>query len=89
MPVGPFAIAELRALALALAAATIACAGSAGAQDYPSRPVRFIVGFAPGGTADFTARLIADRMQGTLGQVVIVESAPINSDPYLGTVQKS
>jgi tripartite-type tricarboxylate transporter receptor subunit TctC len=63
-------------LALALVTATIAFAGSAGAQDYPSRPVRFIVGFAPGGTADFTARLIADRMQGTLGQAVIVENRP-------------
>ncbi len=45
------------------------------AQDYPSRPVRFIVAFAPGGTVDFTARMIADKMRKTFGEV-IVENKP-------------
>jgi len=39
------------------------------------RPVRFIVAFAPGGTADFTARMIADKMRSTFGEV-IVENKP-------------
>jgi tripartite-type tricarboxylate transporter receptor subunit TctC len=46
------------------------------AQDYPSRPVRLIVAFTAGGTADQTARLIADKMQSTLGETVAVENKP-------------
>jgi tripartite-type tricarboxylate transporter receptor subunit TctC len=45
-------------------------------QDYPSRPVRLIVAFTAGGTADRTARLIADKMQSTLGESVAVENKP-------------
>src|ERR1700675_2128 len=64
----------LRIAALAIAAA--AFSGIASAQDYPNRPVRLIVAFAPGGTADFTARIIADRVQTILGQPVAVENKP-------------
>jgi tripartite-type tricarboxylate transporter receptor subunit TctC len=46
------------------------------ADDYPSRPVRLIVAFTPGGTADLTARLIADKMHDTLGETVAVENKP-------------
>jgi tripartite-type tricarboxylate transporter receptor subunit TctC len=46
------------------------------AQDYPSRPVRLIVAFTAGGTADLTARLIADKMGSTLGETVAVENKP-------------
>jgi tripartite-type tricarboxylate transporter receptor subunit TctC len=49
---------------------------SARADDYPSRPVRLIVAFTPGGTADLTARLIADKMHDTLGETVAVENKP-------------
>jgi tripartite-type tricarboxylate transporter receptor subunit TctC len=49
---------------------------SARADDYPSRPVRLIVAFTPGGTADLTARLIADKMHETLGETVAVENKP-------------
>lgn len=48
---------------------------TASAQTYPSRPVRLIVAFAPGGTTDLTARLIADKMRSTFGEVV-VENKP-------------
>jgi tripartite-type tricarboxylate transporter receptor subunit TctC len=49
---------------------------SAHAQDYPTRPVRLIVAFTAGGTADRTARLIAAKMESTLGAAVAVENKP-------------
>jgi tripartite-type tricarboxylate transporter receptor subunit TctC len=54
----------------ALAAANAA----AQERDYPNRPIRLVVGFSPGGTTDFMARLLADRLRGPLGQSVIVEN---------------
>ena len=44
------------------------------AQDYPSRPIRFIVGFVPGGVADLLARGLAQKMTGALGQQVVVDN---------------
>jgi tripartite-type tricarboxylate transporter receptor subunit TctC len=61
---------------LAFAALALLLAGNANAEDYPARPVRLIVGFAPGGSTDVTARLIADKMHDTLGAVVAVENKP-------------
>jgi tripartite-type tricarboxylate transporter receptor subunit TctC len=48
----------------------------AGAQDYPNRPIRMVVAFAPGGATDFMARLIADKAKGPLGQNIVVENKP-------------
>jgi tripartite-type tricarboxylate transporter receptor subunit TctC len=49
---------------------------AASAQDYPSRPITFIVPLAPGGGADTLARILADRMKTTLGQPIVVENIP-------------
>lgn len=46
------------------------------AQDYPTRPIRFVVPAAAGGPTEITTRLIADKMSATLGQPVIVEARP-------------
>jgi tripartite-type tricarboxylate transporter receptor subunit TctC len=52
-------------------AATAAAEG-----DYPSRPVRIVVGFGPGSAADLTARVVALRLSRTMGQQFIVENKP-------------
>ena len=44
------------------------------AQDYPSRPVRIIIGYAPGGLGDLLARMLAEKLTPRLGQPVIVEN---------------
>ncbi len=43
---------------------------------YPNRPIRLIVAFTAGGTTDYVARLVADRIKGPLGQSVVVENKP-------------
>ena len=48
--------------------------GNALAQAYPSKPIRFIVSFPPGGSADLMVRAIAPRMGDQLGQPVVVEN---------------
>ena len=53
----------------------VACS-AAWAQQWPTRPVRVLVGFAPGGTADVSARMTADLVSKELGQQVIVENRP-------------
>jgi len=61
-------------LVLLLLAAAVAPASAQ--SDYPSRPIRLVVGFAAGGGNDIFARLVADKASQTLGQTVIVENKP-------------
>jgi tripartite-type tricarboxylate transporter receptor subunit TctC len=58
------------------AAALSACSRLARAENYPSRPVRIIVGFPPGGAADITARLIGQWLSKRLAQPFIIENRP-------------
>lgn len=58
-----------------LAVLALVC-GAAFAQQYPSKPVRFIVSFPPGGSSDLIARAIAPHMSTRLGQPVVVENRP-------------
>ena len=48
----------------------------AGAQTYPTRPVRWIIGFAPGGAADMAVRMVAEGLSARLGQQVVVDNRP-------------
>jgi tripartite-type tricarboxylate transporter receptor subunit TctC len=64
-------------LRLAAGAAVLpAVSRIAGAQSYPARPVRLIIGYTPGGSADITARLMAQWLSERLGQQFLVESRP-------------
>jgi tripartite-type tricarboxylate transporter receptor subunit TctC len=63
-------------LRLAAAAALPISAPTIAAQAYPVRPVRLIVGYSAGGTADIVARIIAQRLTERLGQPVVVENKP-------------
>lgn len=65
------------AAGLALVAAELAAlAGPARAQDYPTRPIRVLIAFPPGGPTDFVGRLLADKMSTLLGQRVYIENKP-------------
>jgi len=65
----------MKGLLLGWAAFALASiAGSAFAQAYPAKPIRLVVGFAPGGAADTVARALGDQLGRALGQAIVVEN---------------
>ncbi len=67
----------MKALArIALAAAVLGFAVHAAAQQYPSKPIRIVAPYPPGGAADVTSRIIGKRLSEELGQPVLVENRP-------------
>ena len=73
----PFVRSRWQLATTALFASVLAlCCFAAVAQEYPNRPVRIIVPFAPGGSADVFGRFIAQKLQETLGQNFIIDNRP-------------
>ncbi len=60
----------------AIGLSVIAQIGSASALDYPTRPVKWVVGYPPGGATDIIARLIGQRLSERLGQQFVIENKP-------------
>ncbi len=56
--------------------ALIACAASAVAETYPSRPIRLVVPFGAGGVADISSRIVADKLGDQLGQRFVIDNQP-------------
>jgi len=65
-----------RAALAAVAAVLLGFAPGATAQNWPSKPVRLVVGFGPGGVADITARVVAQKLSQDLGQPFVVDNRP-------------
>ena len=63
-------------LQLAALIALTAAAAIAPAQQYPAKPIRFLVPFGPGGVGDITARVVAQKMSVSMGQQVIIDNRP-------------
>ena len=65
-----------RTLLASLALASVASTPALAQDNYPSKPIRFVVGYSPGGSNDILARIIAKRMGDSLGQTIVVDNRP-------------
>ena len=68
-----------RVVAHIMAAGMLVAAAPASSQSYPSRPIRVIVPFSPGGSSDILARYLSPRLSDRLGQPVVVDNRPAGS----------
>jgi tripartite-type tricarboxylate transporter receptor subunit TctC len=65
-----------RIAALACAAAALSALHAAHAQTYPAKPIRIIIAQAPGSATDVVSRIIANKLQETLGQPIVIDARP-------------
>src|SRR6185295_18211228 len=65
-----------RLLAVTLAFTALAACGYAHAQSYPSKSIRLLVPFPPGGGTDYTARLVSQKLTEMWGQPIVIENRP-------------
>jgi tripartite-type tricarboxylate transporter receptor subunit TctC len=70
----------------ALAAALLAGTGTAAAQNFPVKPARIVVGFAPGGNTDLVSRILAQKLGELWGQTVVVDNRPGASGMIAGEI---
>jgi tripartite-type tricarboxylate transporter receptor subunit TctC len=66
----------MRRIVQAMSCITLACAWPAAAQNYPTKPIRLIIGFPAGGGTDVTARTITQRLSETFGQPIVIDYRP-------------
>jgi tripartite-type tricarboxylate transporter receptor subunit TctC len=72
----PHALATRRAVLMSLAVLGCAGSGPAFAQGYPSRPVRIVIPFGPGGVGDISIRIVAEKLSEKFGRRFIIENVP-------------
>ena len=64
----------MKAIALVASAALVCLAPAVRAADYPTKPITFMIGFAPGGPSDVMARILTRKMEELLKQPVVIEN---------------
>ena len=74
--IGPTFNRARRPVQCGAAFALVCCAAAASAQDFPSKPIRFVDGFPPGGAVDVVMRLVAPKLSALLGQPIVLENRP-------------
>lgn len=76
---------ELKPFTIALFAMLACCVGIASAQNYPTKPIRMVVPFPPGGGIDTVARIISPKLAESLGQSIIVDNRSGGAGGTVGT----